>query len=95
MLKLPPAHRSGARARHRTRSSSDPHVLLTWIYLLAVLLPTIAVCVRRLPDTDRSGWWYLRNLVPFGGIVLIVFYCLEASPARTLWAGPEARSGLA
>ncbi|MFJ4842982.1 DUF805 domain-containing protein [Streptomyces sp. NBC_01166] len=48
------------------------------IYLLAVIIPTIAVVVRRLHDTGRSGWWILISFVPLvGGIILLVFMCLE------------------
>lgn len=49
------------------------------IYLLAVLLPTLAVTVRRLHDTGKSGWWYFIGIVPLiGPILLIVFL---ASPS--------------
>jgi len=37
------------------------------------LLPMIAVGARRLHDTDRSGWWQLLALVPFGVILVIIF----------------------
>ena len=48
--------------------------LLGGIYTLAVLIPGLAVSVRRLHDTERSGWWLLIALVPFiGAIVLLVF----------------------
>ena len=48
--------------------------LLGGIYTLAVLIPGIAVSVRRLHDTGRSGWWLLIVLVPLiGAIVLLVF----------------------
>jgi uncharacterized membrane protein YhaH (DUF805 family) len=54
--------------------------VLSLIYGLAVLVPSIAISVRRLHDTDRSGWWLLIALVPFvGAIVLIVFYCMEGT----------------
>ena len=46
---------------------------LTSLYLLFVMLPTIAVSVRRLHDTGRSGWWYLLNIIPLGSLVLLVF----------------------
>lgn len=50
------------------------------IYSLAVLCPGIAVSVRRLHDTDRSGWWALVGLIPLiGGITLLVFMCLEGN----------------
>ncbi|MBS7455550.1 DUF805 domain-containing protein [Coralloluteibacterium stylophorae] len=51
--------------------------VLSLIYSLAVMLPGIAVTVRRLHDTGRSGWWVLIALVPVAGIVLLVFMCLE------------------
>ena len=48
--------------------------LLTAIFALGVLVPGLAVGVRRLHDTDRSGWWLLLGLIPlFGWIVLLVF----------------------
>ncbi|MFB4423190.1 DUF805 domain-containing protein [Streptomyces sp. QL37] len=50
------------------------------IYLLAVIIPTIAVVVRRLHDTGRSGWWILISFVPLvGGIILLVFMCTEGA----------------
>ena len=48
--------------------------LLGGIYTLAILIPGLSVSVRRLHDTDRSGWWLLIGLVPLiGAIVLLVF----------------------
>ncbi|MGH6656078.1 MAG: DUF805 domain-containing protein [Actinocrinis sp.] len=54
--------------------------ILYIVYLVAVLVPSLAVAVRRLHDTDRSGWWILFSLVPLvGGITLLVFMCLEGT----------------
>lgn len=54
--------------------------LITGLYSLAVLLPSLAVGVRRLHDTSRSGWWMLISLVPFvGGIWLLVLMALEGT----------------
>jgi uncharacterized membrane protein YhaH (DUF805 family) len=48
--------------------------LLHTLYSLAVFLPMLAVQVRRLHDTDRSGWWVLIGLVPVvGWIILVIF----------------------
>jgi len=48
--------------------------LLGGIYALAVLIPGVAVSVRRLHDTNHSGWWLLIAFVPLiGAIVLLVF----------------------
>lgn len=54
--------------------------ILSTIYSLAILIPSIAVGVRRLHDTDRSGWWLLIAFVPcIGGIVLLVFAIQEGT----------------
>ena len=56
-------------------SSASPLAILPAIYGLAVLLPAIGVSIRRLHDTNRSGWWLLIAFFPIvGAIVLIVFY---------------------
>jgi uncharacterized membrane protein YhaH (DUF805 family) len=53
---------------------------LASLYSLAVLLPSIGVAIRRLHDTNRSGWWILIGFVPIiGWIVLIVFYASQGS----------------
>ncbi|GGT79803.1 MULTISPECIES: DUF805 domain-containing protein [Streptomyces] len=57
--------------------------LLSLIYSLAVLIPTLAVSVRRLHDTGRSGWWILIGLIPLvGAIILIVFYATEGNQSE-------------
>ncbi|HEY0814591.1 MAG TPA: DUF805 domain-containing protein [Pseudonocardia sp.] len=54
--------------------------LLGGLYSLAVLLPSLGVGVRRLHDTNRSGWWLLIGLIPFvGAIVLLVFFVLHGT----------------
>ncbi|WP_221088058.1 DUF805 domain-containing protein [Deinococcus aquaedulcis] len=62
--------------------------LLYMVYSLAVLLPNLAVSVRRLHDTGKSGWWYLLNLIPFGSIVVLVFMVLDSQPGSNKW-GPN------
>jgi uncharacterized membrane protein YhaH (DUF805 family) len=63
-------------------------IILTIALVLLVLwgaaniIPNLAVIVRRLHDTNKSGWWILIGLVPFGGIVLLVFYCIEGDRGR-------------
>lgn len=53
---------------------------LRGIYAIAVLIPSIAVTVRRLHDTGRTGWWLLVALIPLiGAIVLLVFMVLESN----------------
>ena len=51
------------------------------LYSLLVLIPSIAVSVRRVHDTNRSGWWVVISLIPIIGIlVLFVFTCLDSQP---------------
>lgn len=65
---------------------------LYYIYCLAVLIPSLAVAVRRLHDTGRSGWWILISLIPFiGGLWLLVLMCLDSQPETNGWgANPKA-----
>ncbi|MBA2344162.1 MAG: DUF805 domain-containing protein [Rubrobacter sp.] len=66
-----------------TFSSSSNIGLLSGIYSLAVIIPTLAVAIRRLHDTDRSGWWILISLIPLiGSIVLLVFYVMDSTPGQ-------------
>ncbi len=54
---------------------------ITYLYSLAVLVPGIAVSVRRLHDIGKSGWNLLWGLVPFVGIILlIIWYVKDGQP---------------
>jgi len=64
--------------------------MLSTVYSLATLLPSLGVSVRRLHDTDRSGWWLLIGLVPLIGlIVLLVFFIMAGTPGENRH-GPHA-----
>jgi uncharacterized membrane protein YhaH (DUF805 family) len=53
---------------------------LLGVFVLGLVIPMLAVGVRRLHDTNRSGWWLLISLIPLlGAIVLLVFMVLEGS----------------
>jgi uncharacterized membrane protein YhaH (DUF805 family) len=57
--------------------------LFSGIYSLGVLVPYLAVSVRRLHDTGRTGWWLLIGLIPLiGSIVLLVFFVLDGEPGQ-------------
>ena len=63
--------------------------LLSGIYSLAVLIPTLALWVRRLHDIDRTGWWIFINLIPLiGTIVLLVFALTPGTPGSNQY-GPD------
>lgn len=60
--------------------------LLTWVPTVFLTIPCLAVCVRRLHDTNRSGWWYLISFVPIiGTIWFVVLMCLKGN------IGPNSR----
>ena len=62
---------------------------LTTLYGLAVLIPSLAVSVRRLHDTGRSGWWLLIGLIPIiGTIVLLIFMVQDGRPTDNQY-GPN------
>lgn len=63
--------------------------ILFAVFWLAIIIPTLAVTVRRLHDTGRSGWWYFIILVPFiGGLVLFVFTLMDSQPQQNQF-GPS------
>lgn len=66
--------------------------LLVSLYGLAVVVPGLAVCVRRLHDIGKSGWWVFIGLVPvIGDIWLLVLMCLDGEPKENQWgANPKA-----
>ena len=66
--------------------------LLSGLFSLATLLPSIAVGARRLHDTGRSGWWLLIGFIPvIGAIVLIVFFVQDSTPGDNVY-GPNPKT---
>jgi uncharacterized membrane protein YhaH (DUF805 family) len=66
--------------------------LLSGLFSLATLLPSIAVGARRLHDTGRSGWWLLIGFIPvIGAIVLIVFFVQDSAPGDNVY-GPNPKT---
>ncbi|MFZ3192547.1 MAG: DUF805 domain-containing protein [Moraxellaceae bacterium] len=68
------------------------NMILTGLYLLATLVPSLAVTIRRFHDQDKSGWFVLLSLIPvIGGLILLVFMCLEGTRAGNRFgADPKA-----
>lgn len=57
---------------------------------LALLLPSLAVGVRRLHDTDRTGWLILIGIIPIvGWIILLVWFCSDSKPANQYGPNPK------
>ncbi len=66
--------------------------ILAIVYALGVLIPGLAVSIRRLHDTDRSGWWLFICLVPIVGfIVLLVFMVSDSQPGENRY-GPSPKA---
>jgi uncharacterized membrane protein YhaH (DUF805 family) len=58
---------------------------------LGLLLPNLSVAIRRLHDTDRTGWWVLIWLIPLiGWIVLLVFYLQQGDAGENRFGPPPA-----
>jgi uncharacterized membrane protein YhaH (DUF805 family) len=70
-------------------------LVLYIVFALAMLVPSLAVAIRRLHDTDKSGWLILLGLIPLVGfIILLVFYIQEGTPGPNQYgAGPEPAAG--
>lgn len=63
------------------QAAGQPLVWPFLAFMLATLIPSLAVTVRRLHDTGRSGWWVLLNLVPLvGPLVLLAFTAVDSEP---------------
>ena len=57
-----------------TGAALGSYGILTVVVFLGLIIPSLAALVRRLHDTDRSGWWLFIALIPLvGAIVLLVF----------------------
>lgn len=65
--------------------------ILSGLYTLAVFIPSLAVCVRRLHDIGKSGWWLLLCLIPLiGGIWVLVLFCQDSQCEANQWgANPK------
>ncbi|MBC2777559.1 DUF805 domain-containing protein [Parasphingopyxis marina] len=56
---------------------------------LALFVPSLAVQVRRFHDQDKSGWFVLLGFIPYvGGIIVLVFMCLDGTPGPNRF-GPD------
>jgi uncharacterized membrane protein YhaH (DUF805 family) len=63
---------------------------LVWLVaMIALLVPSLAVFARRMHDAGYSGWLWFISIIPFGGIVLLVFLCQESKPDNQYGPNPK------
>ena len=62
--------------------------LLSGLFGLAVLLPSVGLGIRRLHDTGKTGWLMLLALIPVAGLVLLYFMALEGERGPNAY-GPD------
>lgn len=73
-----------------TEASMSGTMVLYTIFVLATFIPALAVTVRRLHDTSRSGWWILIAFVPIiGGIWLLVLLVLDSHAENKYGPNPK------
>jgi uncharacterized membrane protein YhaH (DUF805 family) len=75
-----------------TSTNSQAGNILVDLYSFAVLIPGIAVSVRRLHDIGKSGWWFFLAFIPLiGAIILIVWAIQDSKPGNNQY-GPNPKS---
>ena len=65
------------------------------VWILATIVPALAVLVRRLHDIGKSGWWALIGFVPFVGALVLLFFSVQDSQAEANAYGPSPKYGVA
>lgn len=56
---------------------------------LGLFLPSVAVAIRRLHDTNRSGWWFLLSFIPLiGSLILVIFLASDTKLETNQWGLP-------
>jgi uncharacterized membrane protein YhaH (DUF805 family) len=58
---------------------SSIFLVIYLIYGLAVLIPSLAIAIRRLHDTGKSGWFILLGLIPFVGVIILIVFYIQPS----------------
>lgn len=59
------------------------------VWIAVTLVPLIAVLVRRLHDTNHSGWWALIGLIPLAGFIVLLVFTVTDSDAGDNQFGPS------
>jgi uncharacterized membrane protein YhaH (DUF805 family) len=84
-------HTSSSESPARSSASRHLGALIgEFSGVLVTFVPGLAVAVRRMHDTGRSGWWVLLSVVPFVGLLVLFWYCTDSRPANRWGPNPKA-----
>lgn len=75
-----------------SRNFNESKIVMAYlplVFALAILLPSIAVAVRRLHDVGKSGWWFLINFIPLLGAIYFLFLMSQAGEVGGNKYGPD------
>jgi len=53
--------------------------ILSIVFTLGMLIPSISIAARRLHDTSRSGWWQLIAFIPVIGVIILIVFLAQDS----------------
>jgi uncharacterized membrane protein YhaH (DUF805 family) len=71
---------------------SLPYGWLYLLYVLGIIIPSLAVLVRRLHDVGKSGWWFFIVLIPLiGAIWILILVCTDGNPGENIY-GPSPKA---
>ena len=65
---------------------------LTGLFAVVMFLPNLALSIRRLHDTGRSGWWILIGFVPILGVIALLYFYASEGDAETNAYGPNPKN---
>ncbi|NRA91668.1 MAG: DUF805 domain-containing protein [Psychroserpens sp.] len=67
-------------------------IIPCYIYLFLTLIPSLAVTVRRLHDTGKSGWYYLIHFIPYiGGLIILIMMAIAGDKGTNKY-GPDPKA---
>lgn len=68
----------------------ETYIVFYGIIAFALIIPSIAVSIRRLHDINRSGWYYLMLMIPFANFIVLFWFFTETQAQVNRW-GPPAK----
>lgn len=79
---------------HESDETNYVFATIICTYLLLSFIPSLAITVRRLHDSGKSGWWLLLNLIPYiGWFVILIFTCFDSNQGENKWGPNPKRVG--